>query len=275
MQRLLPISLAALACFSGCRPSKAPAAPQHSQGQGYQIDWDAQAFRSCVFSTRPRLTAEENGTDIPIDVAPQRVRIDLMAPAPRYWVAGEKRPSGQEHHLELIPLQDPSVADFAKAYPDLTAQAQGLRDLLTKRPTTFNLGSSIPEWDCIDVSQTIHAKVTYLDTPWCSGIFFITQHTQETGVPINNEGLVATFQGLSKDGKVYIETSFPICHPAFTKPYRDLIPEPQVEAAHRKAEQQINGAKNSSFSPSLQQLTALITSLRPVPQVVSHVAPKP
>lgn len=274
MPRLLPSLLTALALLSACQSTKSPAAPQLSQGQGFQISWDAQAFRSCTFSTRPRLTSEENGTDIPIDVAPQRVRIDLVAPAPRYWVEGEKRPSTQAHHLELIPLQDPSVADFAKAYPYLTATAKHLQATLMTKPKKAPFGTTLPDLGCVDVGQSIHARITYLDSPWCSGLFFISQYGQEGDVPINNAGLTATFQGLSKDGRFYIDAAFPVCHPDFTSSITDLNSQAKIDAALYEAERRINRATDSSFSPSLQQLIALITSLGPVRRVEGHVAPK-
>lgn len=261
MRRPLGLLLTVV-CTFGCKP-KAPTPLMVTKGVGYQVTWDPRDFRAVEATQAPRLTQAENGTDIPFDVAPARAKFTLHAQPPRYYVQGEKAPTDATYGLQFIPLQDPSVPDFAQAYPDVVGEVEGLKDLLRTRPTQVKFGTSIPEWTCIDTEQTLHAKVQYLETPWCSGVFFLTQHTQEAGTPISNQGLIASFQGLSRDGKVLVEITLPVSHPSLTGKIGDLIPEDQIQARYREIETRLTQASDDSFSPPLGRLRALIQSLGP------------
>jgi len=244
--------------------AEVPTTLKMARAQGFEVQWDARDFTSCAISPRPRLTMQENGTDIPIDVAPGRVRIDLVSPLPPFYINGEKAPATQEHNLELIPLQDASVPDFNVAYPNIASVAKELRSLLKASPVRVDQGDSIPEWNDVDMEQTIHAQIHYVDTPWCSGVLFLTQHIQEMGAPITNHGIAAIFQGLSKDGKFLVAATFPVSHASLTTDPPDLIPEAQVKDTYRRIEDQLNRASEDSFSPPLSRIIRLVISVKPV-----------
>jgi len=225
-----------------------PLLAQTLQGQGFTLQAGG-AFPKGRVDLAPRLTLQENGSDIPYDVAPARAKFCF--------------PIGdQGATLDVILLRDPSVPDFAKAYPDLDRNAKALKLLLDSAPLPSGLGQDLPVWNCPDAEQTIHARVKLLESPWCRGVQFITRYTQEAGVPIDNSSLQFTFQGLSRDGQYYIALDIPITQVALQKRGKEL-PDGEIKAHYLRAEKLLTEAPEDSFQPSLQAVKALIYSLRP------------
>jgi len=209
-------------------------------------------LRSCqgMISRAPRLTQEENGTDIPYDVAPARTRFNFSG--------------GMV--LEVIPLSDPGVQDFQKAYPDLVACAQGVKERLAKGAPKGLALKDWPLWNCPDSAPTIFAKPRRVETPWCTGLIFLTRYTQEEGSPVDNNSLTGTFQGLSRDGRYFIYADIPMTQASLPKEGKDLAERPldEIRAYYRSVEQQLNAAPDESFCPSLGVLDSLLQSLRPL-----------
>jgi hypothetical protein len=206
------------------------------------------------------------GTDIPIDNAPARVKFTLRAKAPSYFKGSEVEPWG-EGSIQVIPLGDASVKNFAQAYPDLQKGAEGLRAILKGGVVRVGADNVLPDWNCVDKEQTIHAKARILDMPWCSGIQFLTQYTQEPGTAIDNAGLAYKFQGLSKDGAYYVAAEIPVAHPSLPNhdpgAARPLPPKEKADAYYAETERKLNGLEGKSFSPPLNVLREMIQSLHP------------
>jgi len=198
----------------------------------------------------PRLTHEENGTDIPYDVAPPRTRFTFSGGTV----------------LEVIPLTDPGVTDFGKAYPDLATCARDVQGLLAKGAPRGLIMQDWPLWNCPDSAPTIFAKVRRVETPWCTGLFFLTRYTQEEGSPVDNSSLTGTFQGLSRDGRYFIYADIPLTQASLPKEGQDLTERPaeEIRAYYRRVEQQLSEAPDGSFNPSLGVIDSLLQSLKPL-----------
>ena len=234
------------------------------QGQGFALRYDPSVFQTCQVTTEPRLTVADIGTDIPFDNAPKRVKFTLRAKAPNYLKGSEVEPWG-EGSLQVIPLRDASVKDFAQAYPDLQKEADGLRAILKGGALRVGADNVLPDWNCVDKEQTIHAKARILDMPWCSGIQFLTQYTQEPGTAIVNAGLVYKFQGLSKDGAYYVAAEIPAAHRSLPNhdPATDLPSKEKADAYYAETEHRLDGLEGTSFFPPLNVLREMIQSLHP------------
>jgi len=176
----------------------------------------------------PRLTNQENGTDIPTDVAPARDQV----------VFPDNRRENDPDTITFFPLKDPSVPNFAKAYPQLTANVAAVRNqrLVAADPLT------------VDATHAFHAHVKPLKFSWCEGVAFLTQYTQEPDMPhpATNQDLVYVFLGVTRTGSHFIRAQFAVRHDRFPIPHKDL-----------------NAVPASSFHPSLDSLEQLLASIEP------------
>src|SRR5260370_7355859 len=80
-------------------------------------------FPGHSWKQEPKLTQQEIGTDIPEGVAPLRPVLQLKGRLPG---------RADDNTIEVTPLGDRSVHDFAKAYPGLNSSAVALRALLSR-----------------------------------------------------------------------------------------------------------------------------------------------
>lgn len=252
------LSLTLLGCSNGKNPVQKPAPA--ITGAGFELQYDPAFFQGGQTSQEPRLTMAEIGTDIPLDNAPARVKFTLI-PA---GAMGGRPDSGSEASVRVIPLKDPSVPDYAKAYPALQKDAEDLRAILKAGAVHPEISKDLPDWNCEDCEETIHAKAQIVDTPWCAGVQFLTTYVQEAA-EIDNERLVYKFEGLSKDGAYFIAVEVPLRHPSLPirAPGLDSMNESQVKAYYAQAEDQLNRADDDTFKPSLVSLREMVKSLRP------------
>jgi hypothetical protein len=250
----------------GCRSDKRAVSEETRpvQGKGFALRYAPSVFQSCQVTTEPKLTMADIGTDIPVDNAPARVKFALRAKTPAYLKSPEVEPWG-EGSIRIIPLHDVSVKDFAQAYQELEKQADGLRAILKTGTLHVDKDNSLPDWNCVDKGQTIHAKSQILDGPWCSGIQFLTEYTQELGMPIDNDGLMYKFQGLSRDGAYYVAVEIPVTHPSLPNHVPRALPlaEEKAPAYYAETERRLDGLADETFFPALNDVRAMIQSLRP------------
>jgi len=256
LSRLAPagLALALLACQPWGRRAAA-------SGQGFSLRYDRACYAPEVRVTRePRLTEAEVGTDIPVDVAPARTRFELRSLRPAFLGPGADWP--REAWVQVIPLRDPGVADFAKAYPDLQACAGALGGILARgRPAP---GQPLPVWNCVDCEETVHAKARVLTGPWCSGVQYLTTYVQDSE-PVGNDGLVYVFQGISRDGRSYVAVQVPVAHPALPVPWPGLDQGTgeRPDAYYARAQARLDALPDRSYFPPLDTLAAMVRSLRP------------
>ena len=69
----------------------------------------------------------------------------------------------------------------------------------------------LPDYPPRNAAHLLQIRIQYLDAPWGSGLFYVTQFVQDYAWP-DNERLVYLFQGLSKDEKFYVSADFRITH---------------------------------------------------------------
>lgn len=231
---LLTLSLATLTCAAQPRP---------------EIHYDPADFTAHSIKQEPKLTAKENGTDIPLSVGPQRTVILLQ------------RGPAEAGRIDIIPLQDPSVPNFVKAYPQVHAAAAALRNLKPK-PDPKRLNTA--DLYCIDGEHALIAKLESLDAPTLSGFAFLTQYTQEQlANPANSEELMYVFLGLTKDRRHYIAAHIPVTHPALPPNIGAIaatLRDP-ARAYVRRNEKELSNFADSTFRPPLDHLKTLIYSI--------------
>lgn len=265
--RILLALLVALSLFS-CRRTAAPETSTYIDVKqaGISLRFDSNDFAAASVTQRPRLTAEENGTDVPVDVGPTRMVIGF----------GDKRQLDKDQsaqlpprsYLSFVPLDDKSVANYAKSYPQVYGTATELRRVLKERPAEFKSNSQLPDLSSIDEEEEMHCKIRYIDLPLFSGITFLAQYTQEEhGDPVNNEELHFVFQGLTKDGRYYIDGRFAITHPSLPKDPNatNNIARDDDNQYLRKAERDLDALPDESFRPSIVSLKQLLGSISIAP----------
>lgn len=168
----------------------------------------------------------------------------------------------------------PQILVFqTQAYSELNPLAAqriaALRQLLAERPTTFP--QEMPFLPVVNAAQIMHVQHAYLDFQNGSGIRYLTQHDQAY-LPINNEELLYTFQGLTSDGSHLIVVTMPITHPSLPDDHTQ-VPGGDLTAFANNFESylaevvaQLDSAAPDSFAPSILVLDAMVQSLLVNPQ---------
>ncbi|MBS1767551.1 MAG: hypothetical protein JST05_09150 [Acidobacteria bacterium] len=254
-----------LAVVGGCHTRGSVAgATRTAKGYGFAFDYSAALFKSYKVEKQNRWTEQDNGDGVPSGTAPAHVKFTLSEKVPDF--AREKGGDAYtEATVEIIPLADPGVSDFDKSYPDLVRCAADIRRMVKIGIPKVAPGADLPEWGLSDAAQTIHAKPEVIATAWCSGIQYLGEETQEDR-PIENNGLTYLFQGVSKDGAYYVSVSLPVAHRILSAPNQDVynFPSDRLNAYYRETETHLSSEGDSSFSPSLADLKALVLSIRPI-----------
>lgn len=127
-------------------------------------------------------------------------------------------------------------------------------------------GDEIP-W--MNASRCFHGKARIEQFPWGRAVMFLTTYVQDSmkEVPVNNDMLVFTVQGLTADGRYAVNGRFDIRHPRlpdtmddWNAPGRrcfDLSEEKQLDAAEAWLDRQ----PDDSFLPGLGQYVKLLSAL--------------
>lgn len=147
-------------------------------------------------------------------------------------------------------------------------QVATLDQLLTEQP--LDPSSPLPLLPPTNASQMFHAQVAYLDFASGRGIRYLTQHAQGL-MPVSNDQLFYTFQGLTTDGSAYIAVFFPIAASSLPATAADALALPQMTDFLTNPESNLNyvgttvaalnALEPSAFDPDLSRLDALIGSL--------------
>ncbi len=223
------------------------AAQQVATRYGITVRYGAD-FNGHSWKQEPKLTQQEIGTDIPEGVAPLRAALQLK---------GRLSGRADDDTIEVTPLGDRSVHDFAKAYPGLNASAVALRALLagSKLPDMKALEKADP--GTVDAVYSLCARVERVESPWVRGFEFLLQTTQEeSGDLPNNHELTYQFLGITRDGAYLVAATFTVNQPSILK-------EPVYANAQklRASEPQLASLDENSFQPPLSRLKAVIRSM--------------
>ncbi|PWT98554.1 MAG: hypothetical protein C5B51_29095 [Terriglobia bacterium] len=222
-------------------------AQQLATKYGISVQYAAD-FTGHSWKQEPKLTQQEIGTDIPEGVAPLRPVLQLKGRLPG---------RADDNTIEVTPLADRSVRDFAKAYPGLNSSAVALRALLSRSqlPGMKALESADP--GTVDAAYSLCARVERMETPWVRGFAFLVQTTQEeSGDLPNSRELTYRFLGITRDGVYHVAATFAVSHPSISK-------EPVYVNAQklRDSERQLAGLDDNSFQPPLSRLKSIIRSM--------------
>ncbi len=188
--------------------------------------------------------------------------------SPRHLVLvprGYPRQAGSyfEGEIHLYP-----VARYIELYPGAATQIGALQTLLTTRPPLpiGNPRPALPFLPPFNAAQMLVTQARYLDFGSGSGIRYLTQYGQAI-LPINNQGLFYTYQGLSADGQTYIAAILPVAHPLL--PADGNTPPGgswdafynQYETYLQETAQALDIQPPEAFIPNLTLLDAMIASL--------------
>jgi hypothetical protein len=224
-----------------------------SPGPGAGISISYQGVR---FSLDPALAAGAQGRTVVMDDS------SLLFAFPEHVAFSfEGYPQTQSEHEPVLRVY--TVSDYERVNPVATDLVQELEMLLRGKPS---LPREVPILPVMNAAQLIHARVEYLAFGGGEGVGFLTQFGQDAW-PINDQGLVYVFQGLTDDHERYISGIFPIG--------TDLLPDDAAEAldgefnafgdAFRVYSQGIeimlDASPGDAFSPDLSLLLALLRSI--------------
>ena len=160
--------------------------------------------------------------------------------------------------IVIYPVQEyGAMSELAKLEID------ELQSLVETRPSIPK--DKLPFLPLINAAQVFHAQDKFIDFQNGSGIRYLTQYSQDI-VPITNQNIFYTFQGLTKDGTSYVTVTFPITannlsdEPliiddwnAFGAGYQDYLAETIND---------LNSLSSDEYEPNLEVLDAMIQSMK-------------
>jgi hypothetical protein len=168
----------------------------------------------------------------------------------------------------------------------LNAKFQRLNSILWEQPLVIN--GEYPFIPFVDATQILHSHLSYLSFEDGKGIAFITQINNADPVLVNNRGIVYIFQGITSDGKYFISATFPLKASFLpNSPYAEnqegytipdnfydkeklFINKENYKKYLLNVEQKLNLATEEQFTPNLEDLRKLLSSLEVKQQVLKR-----
>jgi hypothetical protein len=155
------------------------------------------------------------------------------------------------------------LSELADINPLVQTQIELLRNLLAERGTVSS--GELPLLPLTNSAQVFHAQVQYLVYDNIQGLRFISQHSQDPRPIILSQELFYTFQGFTDDGAYYVSAFFPVTTPVVP----DTIDvddwetfDANYDAYMAETITALDQLPPSEFTPDLQLLDAMATSLR-------------
>jgi hypothetical protein len=136
---------------------------------------------------------------------------------------------------------------------------QSLENLLqTQQP-----GEEMPILPMFRSKQMMHAQVSYLEFKGGKGVRYLTQYSNGI-VPVNNQDLFYTFQGLTDDGQYYVAAILPVTLPDLPPDTNWNTDQPPTGENYRayldEVVNTLNQASADLFTPDLSKLDAMMQS---------------
>ncbi|MCC6299988.1 MAG: hypothetical protein IT314_11870 [Anaerolineales bacterium] len=211
----------------------------------------------------PTLEPAVGGDASPWEMAPEHIVFTLTG------YSGPSRSEADTATIHVYPAQP-----FAEVSPGASISIPQLQALLAS-PSAPITAESAPGVPFYNAGQIIAAKGSILNFQNGAGVRVVSHFTQFPG-PITQTGQVYHFQGLTSDGKYYVIALFPILSPLQStseNPSADGVNFPdyasaapgEMDAYYQALTEKLNAADPASFSPSLDQLDALIESITIAP----------
>ena len=123
----------------------------------------------------------------------------------------------------------------------------------------------MPFLPLFNAAQVMHAHVQYLDFKTGQGLRYLTMFSQGI-VPINNNELIYTYQGLTSDRRYYVAAVLPVTHPSLPADGNVSGKEPpeftsDFTAYLANTAASLNTQPAESFTPNLTLLDAMMSSI--------------
>ncbi len=285
------LMLASLACGAGAQTTPQPL---DTNGLSTIVAATIQALTPTSGQEQPTETVPPTPQPQPSGVSFNFENISLVIPNGLASDAvGEKMPAITEETgapwevgpaytqitLNSYPLQGTMWNAVIKVYPaeEYRGIDSGVGEAMDKVISiAANPGNPLPSYlpflPFINAGSTFSAHVGVQNFNAGSGVRYLTQFDQAP-LPVNNQEMIYTFQGLSQDGRYYVSVTLPINAaflPADNSPNSptpaDGIPMDwnnfeNFSAYQTAIETKINDTDPNLFSPSIPMLDALIQSI--------------
>jgi hypothetical protein len=204
------------------------------------------------------------------ELVPSSNSLDLPA-----W---EVHPAYTHVTIQGYPLQGKLFEPGIFIYPAAefgqlsTGAAQSINDLKGILAAQGPLPEHLPFLPPLNAAQVFYSNVARLPFQNGTGIRYLTQFDQAP-LPVNNNELLYTFQGLTQDGRYYVAAILPVNAAFLSADTRLDTPLPtggvpfdwnnfEAMPAYLEAvKQKLESTDPSQFTPSLAELDAMISSL--------------
>ncbi len=124
------------------------------------------------------------------------------------------------------------------------------------------LPTSSPRYPPVNAGHLFQKKLSCHHFPWGSGVFRLVQYTQGPGNFPNNEELAYEFQGLGKDGRLYVSAEFRVTHPILPASIQAVPDSETLDEDADKMAARLDQQSDDSFSPGLSIIRLWIESIR-------------
>jgi hypothetical protein len=196
--------------------------------------------------TVPAVPASDNG---PIwEVLPEYTRLTLEG----YPITGHvMKPQIFIYPVDAMAAANPGAAQIVSSLETLVQSPQEVPNM--------------PFLPLLNEQQVMHANIQYLDFKNGKGLRYLTQFDQAP-LPINNNELFYTYQGLTSDGKYYVAAVLPVNHPSLPADQKVTGKEPPEFTSDfptyvANVAKALNTQAANTFTPDLTKLDAMMSSL--------------
>lgn len=230
-------------------------APQPTQPAGvctqvehFTICVPTQLTSNLVVSTIPEQTEDQGA---PWEVAPQHTQIQL-----------EGYPATGSDFSPVIHIYP--VADFTRLAPD------GMTLMMDKMKKFMGMPdvdpSTLPYLPFANAASIFQVKAARVENASLHGGSMVTQFAQAY-VPINNQSLFYTFQGLTPDEKYWVSVTLPVTQQSLQADDK-TIPGGDMDAFANNFKDYVTGIQNtlnqadaSTFNPNLNYMEQLVQGI--------------
>jgi hypothetical protein len=184
-----------------------------------------------------------------------------------YW---ELLPEYLRVNLQGYPISDHLMMPQIFIYPlkELEVVNEGAGQIVASLQTLIQSPQEItnmPFLPLFNAAQVMHVHIQYLDFKNGQGLRYLTEFDQGF-VPINNNELIYTYQGLTSDGRYYVAAVLPVNHPSLPANETVTGNEPPEFTSDfptylATVVNSLNPQSADSFTPDLTQLDAMMSSL--------------
>ena len=162
------------------------------------------------------------------------------------------------------------IAEYIDENPAFESTVNLLKSLLAQKATVDLAAAELPFPPIFNAGKVVSLVPEFLDFQNGSGLRYLTFFSQAT-MPITNQGLFYTFQGITADEKYYVSAILPISQselPADDSNFQiDTAFYDHYQTYLAQSQGQIAAAPNESFTPDLLSLDAMMRSLEVNPTI--------